>query len=108
MDDGICGALTPAGPDTILTVEVTAGHGRDLFPTGYNPWRKAIGCRVSAPPVEGRANRAVIELIGTTLGLPANRVTLVSGQTSSVKRLRISGLSREKICDLLRSHSPDG
>ncbi len=103
MEDGICGALTQAGPDTILTVEVTAGHGADSFPDGYNPWRKAIGCRVSAPPVEGRANRAVIVLIGATLGLPASRVTLVSGQTSSLKRLRISGISCEQTCGLLRS-----
>ncbi len=108
MEDGICGALTPAGPDTILTVEVTAGHGRDLFPTGYNPWRKAIGCRVSAPPVGGQANRAVIGLIGATLGVPAKRVMLVSGRTSSVKRLRIAGLSIEQTCDILRSHSHDG
>ncbi len=108
MKDGICGALAEDGADTILTVEVTAGHGTDSFPTGYNPWRKAVGCRVAAAPVGGRANRAVIDLIGTTLGLQASRVSLVSGTVFSVKRLRISGLSCQQTCGLLKALFHEG
>ncbi len=105
MEDGICGALAPDGPDTILTIEVTAGHGADSFPTGYNPWRKAVGCRVAAPPVGGRANRAVIELIAAALSLQVSRITIVSGQSSSLKRLRLSKITVGQTCDLLQDLS---
>ena len=48
---------------TILLIEVTAGAKSDLFPAGYNEWRNAIGCRVTAPAVHGKANKAVIGII---------------------------------------------
>jgi uncharacterized protein YggU (UPF0235/DUF167 family) len=46
-----------------------------------------------APPVDGRANAATIELLSTTLGVPASRIVLLSGAQSRLKRFRIEGLS---------------
>jgi uncharacterized protein YggU (UPF0235/DUF167 family) len=48
--------------------------------------------RVSAPPVEGAANEAIVELVASCLGLPRRAVTLVSGEHSRLKRVRIVGL----------------
>lgn len=75
----------------IFTIEVSAGRKRDKFPDGYNPWRKAIGIAVMAPPAEGRANKAIISLIAKYLNIPQKSVIIVSGHAFSVKKVRISG-----------------
>ncbi len=46
-----------------------------------------------APPVDGRANAATIELLSATLGVPTSRIVLLSGAQSRLKRFRIAGLS---------------
>jgi uncharacterized protein len=54
---------------------------------------EALKVRVTAPPVDGRANAATIELLSTTLGVPTSRIVLLSGTQSRLKRFRIAGLS---------------
>jgi|GEM_PF-569086 uncharacterized protein (TIGR00251 family) len=96
-DNDIC-QETPDG--LIITIEVSAGSKKEIFPDGYNPWRKAFKISVKAPPVEGKANKAIIELIAARFSLPVQAVTILSGQTSSVKRVRIQGISRQHLTDL--------
>jgi uncharacterized protein YggU (UPF0235/DUF167 family) len=48
---------------------------------------------VSAPPVEGAANDALVELLARTLDLPRRAVTVVSGERGRLKRIRIDGLT---------------
>lgn len=50
---------------------------------------------VTAPPVDSAANQAVLEFLAETLGLPRRAVTLVRGQTSRHKLLRLDGLTAE-------------
>ena len=97
---GIADALSEDGNGTIIAIEVTAG-GKAIFPAGYNAWRKMIGCRVSAPAIEGRANRAVVELVAGTLNRPVASVSIMSGATSSHKRLHIAGIGKEEVLLLL-------
>lgn len=82
---------------TVIAIEVSAGAKLALFPAGYNEWRKAIGCRVTAPAVDGRANKAVIGLISATIGVPVSAVSLVSGLTTSQKRVRIAGVTSAQL-----------
>lgn len=44
---------------------------------------------VTAPPADGEANQAVIELIARQLGLPKSKLEIVSGLHSRQKKLRI-------------------
>jgi uncharacterized protein len=46
---------------------------------------------VSAPPVDGKANAAVIETVAKALGLPRAAVAIVRGETGRRKTLRIAG-----------------
>lgn len=77
------------------TLDVHAGAKREAFPVGVNEWRAAVGCSIRAPPVEGKANKAIIALVSAVLDLPKSSVTIVSGQTSSVKRVCISGMDKD-------------
>lgn len=57
----------------------------------------ALEVRVSAPPVEGAANEALIELLARRLDLPRRAVSLVSGEHGRTKRLRIEGLTLDEV-----------
>jgi hypothetical protein len=93
-------ALTGTREGTLISVEVSAGASRDRFPTGYNTWRKSIGCQVTEPPVGGKANQAVIALVSATLGIPKTRVVIHSGAGSSAKKLLIKGMPVSELADI--------
>lgn len=57
----------------------------------------AIKVRVSAPPVEGKANKALQRFIAEKLNLAASQIEIVAGQRSRDKMLRISGISRAAV-----------
>jgi hypothetical protein len=48
---------------------------------------------VQAPPLEGRANQALIEFLAATFSLPKNAVKLVSGELSRSKVFLIEGVT---------------
>jgi uncharacterized protein (TIGR00251 family) len=52
----------------------------------------ALKAKVKAPPVEGRANRALLDLLAGALGVARGRLTLVSGEQSRNKRVRVEGV----------------
>ena len=51
----------------------------------------AVLVRLSAPPVDGAANDALIELLAREFQRPRRDITIVSGQTSRDKRVEIAG-----------------
>jgi uncharacterized protein YggU (UPF0235/DUF167 family) len=53
--------------------------------------------RVTAPPVEGAANAAVIKLLATALGLPQSRLAITAGSTGRLKRVTVSGLTPQEL-----------
>ncbi len=52
----------------------------------------ALKIKIHAPPVEGRANDALCAFLAATLGLPRRAVTVLRGDTSRLKTVRIDGL----------------
>jgi uncharacterized protein (TIGR00251 family) len=61
--------------------------------------------RLTAPPVDGAANTALIEYLAKALGLPKARVALIKGQTGREKMLEI-GLEREETLKRLGVKQP--
>jgi len=57
----------------------------------------AILIRVSAPPVEGAANDAVIALLAERLDIPRRDIRIVSGQSGRRKRIEIAGVTADQI-----------
>ena len=97
----IADALFEDRHGVVIAIEVTAGAKHAAFPAGFNEWRKTIGCRVTAPPVEGKANKAVIALVARNLGVPASVVSIQSGSTASQKRILVTGKTKDELLALL-------
>jgi len=58
---------------------------------------EALKLALTAPPVEGKANEAVIEFFAEFFDIPRSSVTIASGQTSRSKVVRIPGISAETV-----------
>lgn len=54
----------------------------------------ALKVRVTAPPLEDRANQAVRRLLGDRLNVSVSAVRIVAGEKSRDKRVAIAGVSR--------------
>ncbi len=48
---------------------------------------------VNAPPVDGKANEAVVRVLAETFGVPRSAVTIVRGETGKKKTVRIVGVT---------------
>ncbi len=57
--------------------------------------------RVTAPPVDGKANAALERLVANALGVPKSAVSVVSGARGREKTLAIEGYSKDEVHDLL-------
>ena len=55
---------------------------------------------VTAPPVDGEANAAVIELIAKTLGVSKSAVEVIAGTSSRRKTIKVRGVARAAIEEL--------
>jgi uncharacterized protein (TIGR00251 family) len=67
----------------------------------------AVVIRVTAPPVDGKANAALCAFIARTAGVPPSRVTIVRGQTSRDKVVRVDGVDEESLKKALLGQSGD-
>lgn len=54
----------------------------------------AVLVRLAAAPVDGAANAELIDLLARTLKIPKRDITIVSGDKSRRKRVRITGIDR--------------
>ena len=61
----------------------------------------ALKVRLQAPPVDGKANEALLEFLSDTLGVPQRRLALVSGHTSRQKRVAVSGVTLHTVTKIL-------
>ena len=62
---------------------------------------EALKIRLAAPPVDGKANEALIKFIAEVLHLPKSAVSLKSGQTSRRKVLEVIGARPEAVAGLI-------
>lgn len=56
----------------------------------------ALKVRIHAPPVEGKANQALLDYLCTHLGCRKNQVKLVSGERSREKRVLVRGMAPDE------------
>lgn len=91
---------TPGGVSIRVHVAPRASASRVLG-LYDGAWKVAL----TAPPVEGAANKALVEFLAKALGVPKRSVVLVSGRASRNKIVEIAGISDE---DVYRRLMPRG
>ncbi|NIM49191.1 MAG: YggU family protein [Gemmatimonadales bacterium] len=78
---------------TVLTIHVQPRAKR----TEVAGWHgDAIKIRLTAPPVDGAANDALLQFLAQRLGVPRAAVTIVSGTTGRRKRVSVDGIAQEE------------
>jgi uncharacterized protein (TIGR00251 family) len=63
----------------------------------------AFKIRLTAPPVDGAANEALVKFLSDFLGIAKSRIEIISGETSREKRIRINEMSEVEVRRLLNS-----
>ncbi|MBI3242710.1 MAG: DUF167 domain-containing protein [Chloroflexi bacterium] len=58
--------------------------------------------RVTAPPVDNKANEAVIELLAEALNVPKSRIDIVAGETSTQKLVSVTNITPAQVEELLQ------
>ncbi len=80
---------------TRISVRLQPRASRDEL-LGWNE-EGTLRVRVKAPPVDGAANAALIQLLAKRLGVAKNRVTLIAGATARNKIVEIEGVSEKEL-----------
>ncbi len=80
---------------TRITVRLQPRASRDEV-LGWNE-EGALRVRVKAPPVDGTANVALVQLLAKTIGVAKGKIMLVSGATARNKIIEIEGLTGEEL-----------
>ncbi len=90
MDNNNACSIVPDG--LRIEVHLQPGARREAFAGMYG---ERLKIAVSAPPVDGRANCAVIRFLADFFGVAARNVELISGEKSRDKKFLIRGNSAE-------------
>ena len=57
----------------------------------------AVKVRMRCAPVDGKANKELVETLADAFGLPKSRVVFKSGETSKQKRILLMGVASETV-----------
>lgn len=77
-----------APPGLVIAVRATPRASKSALLPGTP---EHFTARIAAPPVEGAANAALIELVAKAFGVAKRDVSLIAGETARMKRLSIAG-----------------
>jgi uncharacterized protein (TIGR00251 family) len=83
-----------ADEGAILRVHLQPGAGRDAVVGVHGD---ALKVRVVAPPVSGRANEGLLDLLAQELGVQRTALEITSGATARAKRVRVSGMEGREL-----------
>src|SRR6516162_6609996 len=96
--------VRPAVDGVTLAVRAQPGAKKTAIVGVYGEGDSAqLKIAVKAPPIEGRANEALIAFLAETFGLPKKSIELVSGELS---RSKVFLLKSVKVSDVLRLIGP--
>ena len=88
-------------------IELSESNGAVLFRVRVQPrasrdaiageWQGALKVRLTAPPVDDRANEACRRLLAGHLNIPVSAVRILSGERSRNKRIEVRGATAEEV-----------
>ena len=87
----------------LLSLYVQARSGRTVIVGLHGD---AVKLRLSAPPVDGKANKALIAFWSKFLKIPKSAVTIKSGRQSRMKKNVLIGVNEQQVRDLIKMNHP--
>lgn len=85
-----------------LTVRVTPRARKTEF--GGILEDGTVRIRVAAPPVEGKANRAVIAFLAKALGIRKNKIEIIAGERGLDKIISIDGIPADEVEEQIKAN----
>jgi uncharacterized protein (TIGR00251 family) len=93
-------------------IEVTKLNGAVVFSVRVQPrasrnaiegeWQDALKIRLTAPPVDDKANAALCAFLAEQLNIPRSAVRILAGERSRNKRVEVRGVTAEQILNLAK------
>ena len=90
--------ITPVEGGIIMGIKVQPRASRNQL---IGEQDGCLKVKLTAPPVEGEANQALINYLARLLAIPKKNIKLLKGETSRHKLIEISGLSSAELLDKL-------
>ena len=91
-------ALTAGDGGVYISLHIQPGAKREGV-TGL--FGSSLKIALNAPPVDGKANAALLRFLSGKLDVPKKNVELCSGAASRDKRVFVSGVTVDRIIELL-------
>lgn len=91
--------LSEKSNEIILSIHAQPGAKRSNIVGLYGDKLKIS---IATPPVDGKANKALIAYIAKVLGIPKSKIELISGECSREKRIRILGIGAKECVNKLK------
>lgn len=82
--------LISAKDGCTITVKATPRAAKSELAGADAEWLRV---RVKAPPVDGKANAALVALFAELFGVPKRSVTVVAGHAARLKRVHVAGVT---------------
>lgn len=94
--------LVQSHHDCTITIKVVPRASRTEICGSDALWLRV---RLQAPPVDGKANAALVEFLAKTFDLPKRSVEILAGDTTRVKRVKLHGITPEAVIAAVREVS---
>jgi len=88
-----CEAIIRTGDGVLIRVKVVPRASKDEI---SGEIEGTVKIRLRAPPVEGKANKALVCFLAEILDVPRSAVTILSGETGRIKRVAVCGITAEE------------
>lgn len=83
---------TPQG--VVISVRIIPNSSSELI-LGYTD--EYLKIKVTAPPIENKANKQLIQFLSKFFGLPKTKVTFVYGEKSKIKRILLNNMTLAEV-----------
>lgn len=82
--------------DTLLKIYLQPKSSKNEM---VGPYRDGFKIKVTAPPIEGKANEALIQFLAREFGISSSCIEIIKGHRSREKTIKILGLAPQERLD---------
>jgi len=102
--NNIGGAIKEHQDGAILNIFVNTNANSNIFPSGFNKWRKRIEISVTSKPKDNKANLDIIKTTAEFFNKPVANILMISGKKSKEKSILIKGISAKSAVNKLKEN----